>query len=73
MIGYRPLKSLPGDTGGKVSPDTSAQPLSTLRAHLQLPPLCSLSVALLGVKWGEFQSRVNVYSLLETLKNKNSS
>lgn len=40
-------------------------------AHLSAPS--PLALPLPGVKWGEFQSGVNVYSLLETLKNKNSS
>lgn len=55
-----------------LSPPTLVLSLfSSVHAHLPAPPL--LTLPLPGVKWGEFQSGVNVYSLLETLKNKNSS
>lgn len=74
IMGYWPLKFLPGDVGGVLSPHIGAQHLHTLLCSPpSSPPLRSLSLALSGVKWGEFQSGVNVYSLLETLKNKNSS
>lgn len=74
-----PSQALLGDIGHptpvrRVTPTPVPSLFSPLPA---LPPShpthCSSALPLPGVKWGKFQSGVNVYSLLETLKNKNSS
>lgn len=74
-----PSQALLGDIGHptlvrKVTP-TPVPSLFSLLSVLppRHPTHCSSTLPLPGVKWGEFQSGVNVYSLLETLKNKNSS
>ena len=59
---------------GIVSPDAVPGLFSPLPCSIpHHPHPCSPALPLPGVKWGKFQSGVNVYCLLETLKNKNSS
>lgn len=59
---------------GIVSPDAVPGLFSPLPCSIPPHPHpCSPTLPLPGVKWGKFQSGVNVYCLLETLKNKNSS
>ena len=66
-----PSQALLGDIGHPTPMPSLFSPLPSLPpSH---PTHCSPTLPLPGVKWREFQPGVNVYSLLGTLKNKNSS